>query len=206
MEVISPTAGGLVPRQAGLTVKVRAANANGAIKRVAIAIWDHSRGNLGTFQEATHVEDDLYELKFAELDCRSQCRVAASITDDQAVETFSAPIDFVVTTPPLVFLSFQEGQQAIQLGDGAVLERAPQMNLSATAISPFDLTKAIVKVVFYANGEVICNDISKERFGFMGSARCDVARLAPGKYKLFAVATDAGGTEGKSTPIEVVIR
>ena len=184
-----------------LVVKVRAGDSERKLTKVTIHYG-------GLQQEALPTGVDEYTATFKETGY-GRLTVYADVVDDAGVRTLTHPIQFKITAPRHVKLSYSDGEYSKELEDGTVLPAGP-INLLVYVNDFYDLDHpAVTNLEIFANGKRICHYSDKDRKEptalSLDIIECPTS-LKPGTYTLSATVTDSDGAVGRSKPVEIIVR
>lgn len=200
VEIIDPKPGELLEADGEVVISVRASHPGHTLKKVQL--------NPGWRSEAAQVGDDLYVKKFKVPAEQRIIEFTATVIDDSDLETRSVPVTLKIRNPPQVTLNFYDGEYLLPLTEGKASTYLPKLRFLATVGTAHVIEDLnIVKTDFYADGKLIYTDTQQGRNSTDNEwVECPLAGLAPGTYKVQAVATDSDGSVGKSAVVEIVIK
>ena len=183
VRVASPNEGSIITPGSNLTLRANALLPSGVITRVEFFANEQllGEGALTTSGEYTFSWRDI---------ARSTYAITAVATDGSGITTTSAPVEIVVSSPPLVTVVVPAAESHIAEGTN--------LSIRVKAIQP---EGTIVKVDYYVDDLLIgvARDISTEYFLLTWR---DAKR---GTHSLRAVATNDLGITGKSPAVKIVV-
>src|SRR5262249_40020509 len=149
--------------------------------------------------DATAVGNDNYVVKVK--NCMRKCRLQATATDDQGVESRSDFVEFRISSVPTTTLYWYDGEYIHEIEPGQSL-KGNEIKLHASGAHDDTFNEApIVKAEIFVNNALVCTIDETKRAWYEYDC---VLRPSPGRYKLHAITTDEDGAKGKSEVIEVV--
>lgn len=195
VEITSPKAGSILNRADGeFTVTIHASSPSSTIKEVSLDFWN---------SDAKPVGNDTYVVKMK--NCMHKCSVQAMAVDDKGIKSLSERVEFTIASNPIVTLYWHDGEELQDFEPGKpmkvnelILHASGRHDDTINTINHAD----IVNTEIFVDGVRVCTIDNPN--GYWHEYNC-VWRPAPGRYKLYAVSTDADGAVGKSEVIEVVI-
>lgn len=207
VEIVSPQPNQVIigPLQE-LVVKVRASDPARKLTKVTV----HNGIQFGGVTQEAHStgQKDEYAATFRDLGA-GRLTFYVDVVDDAGVQTLTYPIEFKVTSPPNVKLSYSDGEYSRDLQNGTVLP-AGAIKLLVYVHDFYDLDHpAVTNLEVSANGKRICHYSDKNRKQpttiSLDIIECPTT-LKSGTYTLSATVTDSDGATGKSKPVEIVVR
>ncbi|HEU0048500.1 MAG TPA: DUF11 domain-containing protein, partial [Nitrososphaera sp.] len=190
-----------------LVVRVRASGPARQLTKVTV----HNGIQFGGIQQqaqSTGLKDE-YAATFKNIG-PGRVTLYVDVVDDAGITTLTYPIEFKITQPPDVQLHYVEGEYQKEVQNGTVLPSATPVKFLVHVwhSDGFD-SAAVTKLEIFANEKPICHYADKNRKKptaiDLDIIEC-TSSLAPGKYTLSATVTDSDGANGKSKPIDIVVR
>jgi uncharacterized repeat protein (TIGR01451 family) len=209
VEILTPAPNQVITGPIGdLVVTVRATDPARAIKKVIV----HSGTQFGVIPQVAEpsARKNEYTTTLKDMGMPGRHTLYVVVTDDAGVDTVTYPMQFRITEPPYVTLHYVDGEYSKEFQSGTALSAGVPIKLITDVSHSYDFDHPVVaKLEVFANGQLICNYINKDRKE-PTLINADLVKCswspAPGKYTLTATAVDSDGAVGKSKPVEVIVR